>query len=145
MRQTLRPAIQQGQAGRDNRVHRRAKAQFLGERHAQHHAHLRIIGKRMLHHGIDQAIQPPLPPQHLPNDRQRQPRVGGFQFPRLPRGNLIERLPPPINRIQHVERGKAQGHAGRMHGIGFVGVRRVHANPPSRICANAYMRWYDRW
>ena len=123
MDQLARPALDQRQGGRDQRMVGGVEADLLRQREAQHHPRLGVVGQRQPRRAVDQRIDVGQAAQRLADDRARQRGIGGGQVARVLRG-IVHRLATPQDRIEHLERRVARGHA---FGLSFVGI--LHRAP----------------
>ena len=121
--QLARPALDQRQGGRDQRVVGGAQPNLLRQRQAQHHSRLGVVGQRQPRRAVDQRVDVGQPAQRLADDRARQRGIGGGQVACVLRG-IVHRLATPQDRIEHLECRDARGHA---FGLLFVGI--LHRAP----------------
>ena len=146
MNQAARPAGNQRQSGRDERVVGRVEADFLGEREAQHHPRLGIVRQWALGRAVDQIVEVGQAAEDFAGDRQRQRLVVRRQA-RTARGSGVERHPGAQHRVEHVQRRLARGEAGL--GLSALGIdhpsnsmcrgmkRPKHLDPPATHVALA--------
>ena len=111
MDEAARTAFEQRERGGEDGVWRRVEANALGERHAQHHARLGILGQRQAHRAIDGLVEQRHAAEHFARDRGRETGVGRRKVSRGVAGGLVERFVAAQYGVEQPERGGAGGDA----------------------------------
>jgi len=95
-------AVDQRKGGRDDRVIRRAEADFLGKRDPKHHPRLRIVGKPIARGTVDEGIEVGHPAKNLPDNGYGETMVIGWKCA-LSLGCGIESPPATKHGVEHLQ------------------------------------------